>query len=408
MPTLAWEIVSDWKTLGGKFSRRLQRLESDALCAAAKHRTGLEDFGEPPVDPALTVLVDSLEREANLHGLGRFLMLAHLRDLLATRLQLTDLWRRYAAAITASDIQRPIFITGMPRSGSTFLHELLAEDPVNRVPRVWEVMFPVPLKDKLPTSTEQRVRKAEFYLWCFRRLAPGADSVYPMRAGTPHECVAIHSYTFLSEEFVSTCHIPTYEAFLRKADSAPAYRWQKQFLQYLQLGCSTRRWVLKSPDHVRTLDKLLAAFPDALVIRTHRDPIDVIKSQLQLTQVLEGLYARPGEYDQLAKREVRTLADVSDHMIRFQDEHPLKSAQFVDVTYQELVTDPLAVVRRIYDQLSARLMPAAAAQMYRLASNRSRYAGKKPAPTPAIDCGGHVTQFENYCARFGVPFQRTN
>ena len=183
--------------------------------------------------------MNSLELEADLHPLGRFLMRVHLRELLETRLRLDHAWSGQSEALDASLIQRPVFITGMPRSGSTFLHELLAEDPENRAPRVWEVMFPIPMGSKPPKKVDPRVRKAEASLWCFRRLAPGADSVYPMRAWTPHECVAIHSYTLLSEEFVSTGRVPTYEAFLHTADLGPTYLWQKRFLQHLQLGVRT-------------------------------------------------------------------------------------------------------------------------------------------------------------------------
>jgi len=222
------------RAFGDRLSRRLWLLQGEALCAEARRRTGLEDFGEPSIEPGLSILVNSLEREADLHPLGRFLMRVHLLDLLETRLRLGQAWRRQLEVPEASVIQGPIFITGMPRSGSTFLHELLAEDQENRVPRVWEVMFPISSKPR--ETVDFRVRKAEASLWWFRRLVPGADSVYPLRAWTPHECVAIHSYTLLSEEFVSTCHIPTYEAFLHKADLTPVYRWQKRFLQHLQPG----------------------------------------------------------------------------------------------------------------------------------------------------------------------------
>src|ERR1700751_3649058 len=352
-----------WKAWGDDISRKLWFLDRHALSAEARRRTRLEDFGDPPIDPGLRVLVSSLELEADLHPLGRFFMRKHLRELLETRLRLTHAWSQRAETLEASLIRRPIFITGMPRSGSTFLHELLAEDPENRVPRVWEVMFPISTQSKPSKKVERRVRKAEASLSWFRRLAPGADAVYPMRAWTPHECVAIHSYTLLSEEFVSTSYVPTYEAFLHRADLGPTYAWQRRFLQYLQLGCGEKRWILKSPDHVYSLDKLLAVFPDALVIRTHRNPVEVVKSQLQLTQVLEGLYSRPCRPNKLAMREVRKIGEISDQITRFQDKHPQKPGQFVDVTYSELVTDPLAVVRRIYDRLNARLTWAVAEKM---------------------------------------------
>ena len=369
---MALKILAGWKTLGHDISRKLWLLESDSLCAEARRRTRLEDFGDPPIEPALTILVNSLETEADLHPHGRFLMRVHLRELLETRLHLAQAWSARSEASEPSLIERPIFITGIPRSGSTFLHELLAEDPENRAPRVWEVMFPIP-RSKHPEKVDPRVRKANACLWWFRRLAPGADSVYPIRAWTPHECVAIHSYTLLSEEFVSTCHVPTYEAFLHAADLGPIYRWQRRFLQYLQIRHSNSRWVLKSPDHIYGLDKLLAVFPDAAIIQTHRNPVEVVKSQILLTQVLEAMFARPREREQLAASEARKIEQMLGYITRFRDAYPNLARQFIDVTYRELVSDPLAVVQRIYERLDIRLSEVATKRIRRLASTRSRY-----------------------------------
>jgi Sulfotransferase family len=368
---LSW--AAGWQTLGHGISRRLWLLESDSLCAEARRRTRLEDFGDPPIEPALTILVNSLETEADLHPHGRLLMRVHLQELLETRLRLTQAWNGLSEIPEVSVIERPVFITGIPRSGSTFLHELLAEDPENRAPRVWEVMFPIPTRRKHPKKVDPRVRRAEACLWWFRRLAPGADSVYPIRAWTPHECVAIHSYTLLSEEFVSTCHVPTYEAFLHAADLGPIYRWQRRFLQYLQIGHSNSRWVLKSPDHIYGLDKLLAVFPDAAIIQTHRNPVEVVKSQIRLTQVLEAMFARPRESEQLAMSETRKIEQMLGYITRFREAYPNVARQFIDVTYRELVSDPLAVMQRIYERLDIRLSEVAAERMRRLASARSGY-----------------------------------
>lgn len=407
---LSW--VPRWKTLGDRISRQLWSLENGAICDEARRRTGLEDFGDPPIDPALTPLVNSLELEANLHPLGRFLMRVHLRDLLETRLRLTQAWSERSKVLEISVIKQPIFITGVPRSGSTFLQELLAEDPENRAPRVWEVMFPIPTGSNPPKRMDPRVRKAEACLWWFRRLALGADSVYPMRAWTPYECVAIHSYTLLSEEFVSICRVPTYEAFLHAADLGPTYRWQRRFLQHLQLGCSNKRWVLKSPDHVYGLDKLLTVFPDAAVIQTHRNPVDALRSQIQLTRVLEGMFGRPAKSDQLAMREARKVGQILDHIIRFRDARPEVAGRFIDVKYRELVSDPLAVVRRIYERLDIRLTEAVAERMRRLASARSRYQKRRRASLTSPDLGFLGTtdthRFQNYCSRFGFSVRKTS
>ncbi len=337
-------------------------------------------------------------------------MRTHLRELIETRLRLEHAWSGQSEVLDASLIQRPVFITGMPRSGSTFLHELLAEDPDNRVPRVWEVMFPISGQNNLESEVNTRVRKAEVCLWWFRRFAPGADTVYPMRAWTPHECVAIHSYTLLSEEFVSICPIPTYEAFLRAADLGPSYRWQKRFLQHLQMGRSTRRWVLKSPDHVHGLEDLLSVFPDAMIIQTHRNPFEVLMSVSQLTEVLQRMFARIGDRDRFRAREMRMLAELVECITRFRDARPELVGRFIDVQYRELVSDPLAVVRRIYQQLDLRLTNATAERMQQLAWSRSRYKRSHVSMTPGdpgIEGSVEDRLFEAYCSRFGIPCQQS-
>jgi len=271
-------------------------------------------------------------------------------------------------------------------------------------------MCPVPRGGELPNKVDPRVREAEAALWWFRRLVPGADSVYPLRAWTPHECVAIHSYTLLSEEFVSTCHVPTYEAFLHMADLTPVYRWQRRFLQYLQLGCSNTRWVLKCPDHVYGLDKLLAVFPDAQIIQIHRHPVDVLRSQIQLTKVLAKLFARPEEPDQLKKREARKIEEIVNCITRFRDAYPQLAGQFINVNYGELVSDPFAVVCRIYQKLDIQLTEVAAERVRRMASSRSRYRRHDDGTTVAdlgLDGAADTHRFEGYCSRFGITWQRS-
>ncbi|MGA2244716.1 MAG: sulfotransferase [Verrucomicrobiota bacterium] len=395
--------------LGDRVSRKFWKLEGGDLCAAARRKTGLRDFGEPSLEPALSILTDSLEREADLHPLGRFLMRVHLMDLLATRLRLVEHWRGWGAELASTPLDRPIFITGMPRSGSTFLHELLAEDSGNRAPRVWEVMFPVPVHQR-SEAPDPRIKKAAACLWWFRRFAPQADAVFPMRSHTPHECVAIHSYSFLSEEFISTCRVPAYESFLRQVDLRPAYLWQRRFLQHLQSGQPSRRWVLKSPDHVYGLEALFSVFPDALVVQTHRHPLEVLKSSCHLTGILHGLYAHPRPGGPLAARETKVLAAAVERFILFRDAHPELAGRFVDVSYDEITSHPLACVRRIYERFDIPLRDAAGERMQRLSRARSRYRNGR-APVAPMDLKlatvADVTCFERYCARFQIAWQPT-
>jgi hypothetical protein len=376
-------LVEGWRRLGDALSRQFWPLNAEALSAEARKRTGLVDFGDPPIETALSTLVNSLELQADLHPLGRFLMSVHLRGLLETRLRLTQAWREHLEVMDNTLIERPVFITGMPRSGSTFLHELMAEDPENRAPRVWEVMFPIPTQKDVRSSVDLRIRKAEACLWWFRRLAPLADAVYPMRASTPHECVGIHSYTMLSEEFVITCRIPAYEAFLREGNLGPAYAWQKRFLQYLQLSGPHRKWILKSPEHVYGLDHLLSVFPDAVVVQTHRNPLEVLKSSLHLNEVLERVFAYPGDRTQTGIREAKSLIESMEAIRSFRKAHPEFAGRFIDVHYNELVSHPFEVVRQIYQRLDRNLVEPASELIQGLAARRSRYKGRHGSPTPA-------------------------
>lgn len=393
------------ESFADKASRRLWYLDGNSLRQRAQRNTRLTDFGDPPIEPALSTLTASLEQEAGLHPLGRFLMRGHLLGILETRLRLAALWRGQPDGLT-TPIEKPVFITGMPRSGSTFLHELLSQDPANRSPRVWEVMFPVPAPEPGISDRDWRVRRASMNLWWFRRLAPGADEVYPVRAVTPHECLAIHSFTLMSEEFITTCRVPAYEHFLRTSGLRTAYAWQKRFLQHLQSRSPLQRWVLKSPDHLYALEELFSVFPDAMIIQTHRNPIDVLKSSLQLTEVVQGLFARP-DRQRLQEREAGLLAETMERSIRFRDQHPELAGRFLDLNYSEIVSDPMETTRRIYRHLDCPLTGAALERMRQFIATRSRYQRRRN-PSLAdlgLDVRAETRRFQNYCRRFGIPMQ---
>jgi len=397
---------SSRNTFSDTVSQRLWPLENQALCAEARRRTGLEDFGDPPIGPALSMLVHSLEHEANLHPVGRFLMQSHLRRLLETRLQLTKAWSEHLEALDNAPVRRPIFVTGLPRTASTFLHELLAEDPAHRAPRVWEVTFPVSSRKPDFGWRDPRVWRTAAGLWWFRRLAPRADAVHPIRAKTPHECVAIHSYTLCSDEFTSSCRVPGYETFLHSSDLRPTYAWQKRFLQHLQRGHPEKRWVLKSPDHAYGLEALFSVFPDALIIQTHRNPAEVLRSSIQLNEVLHGLFARPGDREQLAAREAHGLTEAVERLTQFRDTHPELTSQFVDVNYSELVANPVTVVRRVYQHFEIPWSETTAERMGELTRRRSRYPVRCTtcaSSDAGLDVPAHASRFDGYCQRFGIP-----
>jgi hypothetical protein len=201
--------------------------------------------------------------------------------------------------------------------------------------------------------------------------------------------------------------VPSYEAFLHSTDLTPAYAFEKRFLQYLQLDSPARRWVLKSPDHVCGLNALFPIFPDAFIVQTHRNPMEVLRSSTELTRVLHGLYGPRGNYAEVWARETRVLAERTERFIRFRDEHPELADRFIDVKYSDLVADPMATVRQIYEEIEAPLPRATAEQMQRLAASRSRYQKRRTGPEPSAskpDAVQEADRFKDYCTRFDLPF----
>jgi len=350
-----------------KMKLRGETLDAEQLYLMAQRQTGLHDFGDPQVGLRLTVLVASIEREANLHPIGRFLVRNYLSQLLKTRLVLENSWKTVKPTKNGA-IKSPIFITGIPRSGSTFLHELLAGDDENRALSAWEILEP------LGRCAAVRKLRTALSLWVFRRLAPGADAVHPLRSNSPHECVSLHSYSLLSREFGTMLRVPTYDAFLDTTDFSNAYVWQKRFLQHAQ--ADARRWILKAPDHSYSLDSLFKVFPDAVVIQTHRQPMQVIKSATRLAFVVRNAFSADMDIEQIAREESEAMREKVARITQFREQRPDLEDRFIDVTYDALIADPLRTVRDIYNRLNWMLGEQMERYILQLASQRGRYSQK--------------------------------
>jgi hypothetical protein len=344
-------------------------LDSGQLFEDAQLQTGLQDFGDSQIPLRLAVLVASIEREAKLHRIGRFLVRKHLTSLLTRRLLLEQLWKR--SKPVKGTIESPIFITGIPRSGSTFLHELLVAHESNRALRAWEMLEP------LGSTVAFRKARTAIALWVFRRLASGADAVHPLRANSPHECVSLHSYSFLSREFGTMLKVPTYDAFLDQVDCTPAYLWQKRFLERAQSGGPVRRWILKAPDHAYSLDALFKVFPDAIVIQTHRNPVHVINSATRMTSVVRKAFSNDLDIEEIARGEAEALHDKICRIQNFRERRPDLESRFIDVKYHKLIADPVRVVRDIYYKLNIPFGSEAEQQVQQLASRSSRYSQRR-------------------------------
>ncbi|HST31334.1 MAG TPA: sulfotransferase, partial [Chthoniobacterales bacterium] len=213
-------------------------LSAAQLIEKAKRRSRLDDFGEPDFFEPLSRLLESCHREACLNVIGKLALKNDVVRILCNRL-LLERDRHRHSEIAKQEIREPLFIVGLPRSGTTLLHTLLAADPAHRVPLTWEVMSPSPSS---AAERQRRIRSADRDLAMLRWLAPTFESVHATGAELPQECVSLISPTFMSDQFDTMYNIPSYRAWFFRQDLRPAYDYHRRFLQQLQFRRSAERW----------------------------------------------------------------------------------------------------------------------------------------------------------------------
>ncbi|MGD8608542.1 MAG: sulfotransferase [Myxococcales bacterium] len=323
-------------------------LREDRLVDKAVAEAGSSDFGGEEFREGLQRFLASLQSEAKLTLLGRLLAQGYVTGTLANRLRLID-WRKKHPEIEAEEIAAPLFIVGMPRTGTTILHALLEQDPANRSPLFWEVQFPVPPATPDTWGRDPRIGEDQKIIDQLYRLVPGFEAMHPMGATMPQECVAVFTMCFMSEQLQVQFDVPSYQAWLDEQDMHPTYEFYKRFLQHVQSGgVKGERWVLKSPAHLHLLDTLLDVFPDARIIHTHRDPMEVCASVASLTATLRGAASDDIDLESIGRQQVRWWAKLIGKSVAQRKRLAHKERQFFDVTMNEIVDDPIGVVRRIY------------------------------------------------------------
>ena len=238
----------------------LVSLDERRLLDAARRETGIASFGDESFREPLRLFLRALQHEGRLTLLGRIAARADITGLLATRLRLEADRKRYPG-IADEVIRRPLFVVGLPRTGSTLLHHLLAQDPGGRVARAWEVMEPSPPPERARYETDARIGRAARRLAWFDRIAPEFKRIHPLGAELPLECIAIMSASFVSPRFHTTYHVPSYQTWLAGADLQPAYDFHRRFLQHLQWRAPAGHWVLKAPSHVFGFEPLFGPTP---------------------------------------------------------------------------------------------------------------------------------------------------
>lgn len=380
-------------------------LDEGDLLARAARRTRLSDFGDETFRAPLRLLLDSLEREARLTPLGRLIARTDIVRLLANRLHIVDTLAR-EPAITDAPIHRPIFIIGLPRTGTTILHELLAQDPANRVPMSWEVQTVWPPPERATYDTDPRIAAVDRHFAGVDRIIPGFKRMHPMGALLPQECVALMAHDFATMIYHTTHDVPTYQAWLESCDARWIYVSHKRQLQYLQWRCPAERWVLKSPGHLWMLPALLAVYPDARIVQTHRDPLKVIASLTSLITYLRSMASDHQDPHAIAADWTARLARGLEYTMRVRDEVRLPSERVFDMQFAEFIGDEIAMVRRIYTHFGIALGAEAETRMRRfLAANPADKHGRHRyrLADAGLDEATERRRYAAYQERYRVP-----
>jgi hypothetical protein len=375
--------------------RGLSGGDTAAFCAPGPGTSS--DFLEP-----LEILVDSLETDASLTILGRWITRRFLDRLLDVRLQIAE-YVRADRGVRDEQILEPIVVIGAPRTGTTVLHALLAADSRHRVPLGWELLRPVP--PPVAGIEDARVTLADLELRLPQSVVGDLESIHSYSGRMHKECLSAMSLTFRSEEFVSRYSTTRYIEWLGRCDMTPAYEMHRLVLQILQRRQITNRWVLKSPVHLHNLDPLLATYPDARLIVTHRDPLAILGSVTSLIATLRSAHADSVSLPEIGRYHADLYFSDLDGLRQRVSDGSLGDAVLSHVSFTSLRTDPMGVVKRVYDELGLSMtapVGESIAQESRRLGTESSTAHEWSFASLGLDQDHERARFAAYCTEFSI------
>ena len=380
----------------------VERFQPDHLIEQACELAGSDDFGgDDTWRDGLARLCDGLVSEARLNDLGVEIAVLDVIRPLTGRLQIVK-WRKENPAVAAQPVTRPIFIVGQPRTGTTILFDVLAQDPALRPPLTWEVDNPWPLPRPETYATDPRIAETQASIEMSEQIVPGLLAFHPMGALVGQECVRITAGQFCSMIFPVQYRLPSYSRWLLyEADHQPAYAYHRMFLQHLQSGVPGQ-WLLKSPAHLWQLDALVAEYPDALIVQTHRDPLNVISSISALTHHLRHLASDESWITECAAQSREEIVVGLERGMKLRDS---LSQRVVDVQFADFIRDPFATIRGVYAELGRELEPVAEQNMRAfLAGHPGDGGGSRYSwADTGLDAGLVREQVRVYQDCYGVP-----
>lgn len=340
----------------------------DALIEMAKSKTGLDDFGGEAFREGLQVLCDTFEKTAGMTEKGRKQNWKRLEKLLELRLKIQAAWTRHPE-ILEREVRKPFFLTGLPRTGTSALFNLLGMDPATRPLLLWESFFPDPIEGLPKGEPDPRHQAMKAANEQMRAGNKDFSKIHFTSADTPEECVLLMAATFEHVHNGIEILMEPYKSWFEARDLRPAYDWYKNVLKLLDWQRPGDRWLLKSPAHLWALDVLVEQYPDCCVILTHRNLADVFASYCSMMSAVFEMNnctrtpdLGPAILDSLAGSLERGLAarDRAD------------PARFIDIRFDDFVGDNMATVEKIYAHFELPLDDVAREPMQAHVSNNPR------------------------------------
>lgn len=368
----------------------------------ARAATGLSDLGDPAVLEGLQVLVKASIDEAHLSAAGAPRWEASLVGFLSNRLLIVDYLKRHPELLERP-IDRPMFVFGLQRTGTTLTINLLSADPARRCLLRWESIKSVPPAAAGALHSDPRCIAEQERLAMMIKQAPQVAAAHYEDADSPSECQFAMAPSFCAQLFDSNIHVPSYHAwFLYETSYLPAFKFHKQLLQLLQAE-NGGRWTLKNPWHPLFLDDLTTVYPDAQLVMTHRDPAEVVGSACSLIRLVRPMFSDVVNLSQIADQMIETFDLMIKRQNAYRDKHGEKS--IYDIQYVEQLRDPVGQIRKLYAHFEEPFTPEAEAAMLKLvAENPQGKHGKHIYSLEefGLTAAGVRRHFRDYCERFDI------
>lgn len=322
--------------------------DANELEDGARAATGLDDFGSPYYREGLERIVDALNTEADLNEMGRVIQHATISNALIQRLKVEDTYAQHPE-IDDQVVGGPVFVIGLPRTGTTALSQLVAADPQFRSLRMWESQAPTPPPESATQHDDPRIAQAEAGLKMLDEMFPLMKTLYNSEATAPTECQDLMGMSFRTFHFDGAVRAPAYLAWLMNCDMRETYTFHRRVLKLLQWHCPPNLWHLKTPVHMFALDALVEAYPNAKFLWSHRDPAKVMGSVCSLIHYVRSWSSDRDDAHELGREQVDSWAEAVRRAMDFR--RRVGDEKFADVSFADLQTDPVTTLQNTYESL---------------------------------------------------------